>query len=216
MAQPAQVASIETVDTFKASLVVYLDKAGRILDEANATVVRTRVWLEADRLVHWKNQVGRRTRELALADQELLTARLSGMDEAIRTRRMAADKARQALGRAEAGLDRVRHWIRNYETQVESPAKRVSQLRQVLASDMTRALAYLQSAVSTLAEYAGLSAPAPAAATGTPTGPAAAPAPGPTAPPAADALPANTAGPAGPGGPDPGAGPAAAGGPRCT
>jgi hypothetical protein len=157
MPQPAQVTSIEAVDGFKASLVVYVEKAGRLLDEVSAAIVRTRIWLETDRLIHWKNQVRRRTRELAQADQELLTARLSGMPEAVKARRMAAENARLALRQAEEGLDRVRHWIRRYETQVESQAKLVSQLRQTLAFDMTRAATFLQGAVTTLASYADLS-----------------------------------------------------------
>src|ERR1051325_7567904 len=98
MPQPAQVTSIEAVDGFKASLVVYVEKAGRLLDEVSAAIVRTRIWLETDRLIHGKNQVRRRTRELAQADQELLTARLSGMPAAVKARRMAAENARLASG----------------------------------------------------------------------------------------------------------------------
>jgi hypothetical protein len=89
MSQSAKITSIEALDAFKASLIVYLEKAGHILDEVNEDVVRTRIWLQADRQLHWKNLLRQRTKELAQAEQELLTARLSGLPEAIKIRRLA-------------------------------------------------------------------------------------------------------------------------------
>jgi len=162
MPQPAKVTSIEALDAFKVSLIVYLEKAGRILDEVSEEVVRTRTWLETERLLHWRNQVRKRARELAQADQELLTARLAGMPEAIQTRRMAVNKARLALREAEEGLARVKHWMRNYETEVESQAKSVIQLRHSLGFDMSKAVAFLDGAASTLAAYAQSAPPRPA------------------------------------------------------
>jgi hypothetical protein len=161
MPQPAKVTSIEALDAFKVSLIVYLEKASRILDEVSEEVVRTRTWLETDRLLHWRNQVRKRARELAQADQELLTARLSGMPEAIQTRRMAVNKTKLALREAEEGLARVKQWMRNYETDVESHAKAVMQLRHSLGFDMTKAVAFLEGAASTLASYAESAPPRP-------------------------------------------------------
>ena len=152
MPQLAKVTSIEALDAFKVSLIVYLEKAGRILDEVSEEVVRTRTWLETERLLHWRNQVRKRARELAQADQELLTARLGGLPEAIQTRRMRE---------AEAGLARVKHWMRNYETEVESHAKAVIQLRHSLGFDMSKAVAFLDGALLTLASYAESAPPQP-------------------------------------------------------
>src|SRR2546423_7407376 len=144
MPQPAKVTSIAALDAFKASLCVYLEKAGRLLDEVSEDVVRTRAWLETDRLAHWKKQVHLRTRALAQADQELLTARLSGVPEAIQTRRMAVNQAKQTLIEAEEGLARVKQWIRHYETHAQSQSKLITQLRHSLAFDMRKAVAFLE------------------------------------------------------------------------
>jgi hypothetical protein len=162
MPQPAKVTSIEALDNFKACLIVYLEKAGGLLDEVGEDVVRTRVWLQTDRLLHWKNQVRQRASELAAAEQELLTARLSGMPEAIKARRMAVNKSKLALQQAEDGLNRVKGWIRHYETQVESHAKMVTQFRHTLTGDMKKAVAFLEGAAAALADYADLSPPVPA------------------------------------------------------
>ena len=165
MAQSAKVTSIDALDTFKANLIVYLEKTGRILDGVCDDVVRTRIWLQTDRQLHWKNLIRQRTRALAQAEQELLTARLSGLPEAIKIRRLAANKAKLAVEEAENGLARVRQWVRQYETQVESHAKVVSKLRQTLALDMGKAVAFLDKAATALADYAGISPPARTAAT---------------------------------------------------
>jgi hypothetical protein len=161
MPHSAKVTSIEAIDAFKASLIVYIEKARCVLDDVSDDVVRTRSWLQADRQLHWKNQTRQRTRELAQAEQELLTARLSGMAEAIKARRMAVNKARIALGQAEDRLARVKQWQHQFETQVESRAKVVMQLRHSLAHDMGKAVAFLEGAAATLAAYADMAPPHP-------------------------------------------------------
>ena len=161
MPQTAKVTSIEAIDAYKASLIVYLEKAGCVLDDVTDDVIRTRIWLQTDRQLYWKNQMRQRTRELAQAEQELLTARLSGMPEAIKARQMAVNKARLTLREAEERLARVKRWMRQFETQVESRAKVVMQLRHSLAHDMRKAVAFLEGAAATLAAYADMAPPAP-------------------------------------------------------
>jgi len=167
MPQPAKVTSIEALDDFKANLIVYLEKAGRLLDEISEDVVRTRIWLETDRQLHWKKRVHHRTKELAQAEQELLTARLSDMPEAIKARRLAVNKAKLALRQAEEGLARVKQWIRRFETEVQSRTKVVAQLRHVLAYDMNKAAALLEGTAATLAAYAEIAPPTPSSASTT-------------------------------------------------
>ena len=160
MATEAHVSSIAALDDFRAALVIYLERTGRILDDVNGEVVATREWLQTDRQAHWQHVIRRREKELAQAEAELLTARLSGNPGAIQDRRLVAQRARNALEEAQAGLARVRRWLRHYETEVEARAKVVHQVRQMIGYDMTKAVAYLQNAATTLADYAALAAPA--------------------------------------------------------
>ena len=97
----ARVTSIDALDDFRAKLLVYCARARRLLDDVNDDVVRTRVWLQSDRLPYWKKQVWLKQKELAIADQELMTARLSDMPEATQARRMAVNKCKAALREAE-------------------------------------------------------------------------------------------------------------------
>jgi hypothetical protein len=103
----------------------------------------------------------RRARELAQAEQELLTARLSGMPEAIKARQMVVNKSRLTLREAEERLARVKQWLRQFATQVDARAKVVTQLRNSLVHDMGKAVAFLEGAAASLAGYAEMAPPAP-------------------------------------------------------
>jgi hypothetical protein len=153
-AESAKVTSIDALDSFKASLIVYRDRAGAILDEISGDVARTRIWLETERLPHWKRLVQQRTKELGQAKQELMTAQLSEVPETVKARRLAVHKAELSLRDAEEGLARVKHWIRRYETQVESRLKTVTKLRDFLASEMGKGVVFLEGATASLIEYA--------------------------------------------------------------
>ena len=72
MPDRARVTSLEAIEAFRAKLIIYRDKAGRVLDEVSDEVTRTRVWLQSDRRTYWQSQVERRTRELQQRQQELL------------------------------------------------------------------------------------------------------------------------------------------------
>jgi hypothetical protein len=152
----AHVTSIPALDDFRAKLVVYLSKAGRVLDDVRQEVVGTRIWLQTNRQLHWKSKLKKRRHQLSRAEAELLSARLSGHPSVIQERRMTVQRARAAVAEAEEAVARVKSWLRNYETQVESRLKAVNQLRQVLTQDMKKAVIFLETAGDTLAEYANL------------------------------------------------------------
>ena len=152
----AHVASVAALDEFRAKLIVYLSKAGRVLDDVRQEVVATRIWLQMDRQLHWKLEVKKRGQRLSRAEAELLSARLSGHPSVIQERRMEVQRARAAVAEAEQTLARVKSWLRQYETQVESRLKAVNQLRQVLTQDMKKAAVFLETAGDTLSEYANL------------------------------------------------------------
>ena len=72
MPQQAQVRSVDALDSFRASLIVYLSQARPALEEVSAEVVRTRVWLETEQRNYWENQVRRRRKELEQAPAGVL------------------------------------------------------------------------------------------------------------------------------------------------
>ena len=170
MPERARVTSLEALEDFRAKLILYREKAGRVLDEVSDEVIRTRVWLESDRQTHWQNDIRRLTRELEQRQQELFSAELSGLLEASATQRGAVQKARRAILGAEEKLKLVRQWQRQFDHRVEPPARQVEKLRHNLSHDLGLAVAWLNEMTKTLGAYLELSpATAPSAQSGGPT-----------------------------------------------
>src|SRR5882672_10918645 len=105
MPERAKVTSLEAVEAFRARLIIYRDKAGRVLDEVSEEVSRTRSWLQNDRITFWEGQIRRRQKELEMRQQELFSAQLSGMRDASFVQQQAVQRARRAIGEAEGKLN---------------------------------------------------------------------------------------------------------------
>jgi hypothetical protein len=157
MPESAKVTSLEAIEDFRAKLIVYRDKAARVLDEVGDEVTRARLWLETDRPGHWQNQIRQRTRELEQAQQELFSAQLSGLREASYAQHATVQKCRHAIRDAEEKIKLVKQWQRQFDQRVESPARQVEKLRHLLGHDLGLAVAWLNEMTKTLSAYAELS-----------------------------------------------------------
>jgi len=157
MPDQAKVTSLEAIEAFRAKLIIYRDKAGRVLDEVSDDVTRTRVWLESERPVYWQNQIRQLNRKLEAAQQELFSAQLSGLRDASYTQQAAVGKLRRAIRDAEDKAKIVQQWQRQFDQRVESPARQVEKLRHFLGHDLSMAVAWLNEILKSLAAYSELS-----------------------------------------------------------
>ena len=163
MPERAKVTSLEAIEAFRAKLIVYREKASRVLDEISSEVTRTRLWLQQDRVIHCDGEIRRHRRELEQKQQELFTARIAIMDDPVDVKQAEVRKARNNLRDAEAKLERVRRWTRAFDQRVETPARQVEKLRHIVDKDLTMAVGLLKEISQTLNAYMELSAnPAPA------------------------------------------------------
>ena len=177
MPERARVTSLEAIETFRARLIVYREKAGRILDDVGDGVVRTRLWLQTNRIAHWKGEIRQRELELKQKQEELFSAQLSDLPEASYVRQAAVRKAQEAVRVAEERLQTVKQWNRQYDQRVEPLAHQVEKFRHDLSHDLGKALAWLNEVSKTLGEYAELSPTAHPAASAPKENQAASPAP---------------------------------------
>lgn len=161
MPERAKVTSLEALEDFRAKLIIYRDKASRVLDEVSDDTTRTRLWLETERPAYWQNQIRRLTRDLETAQQELFSAQLSGLRDASYAQQAAVGKIRRSIRDAEDKAKTVKQWQRQFDTRVEAPARQVEKLRHFLGHDLARAIAYLNEAIKNIAAYAELSPSSP-------------------------------------------------------
>ena len=124
-----------------------------MLDEVSEDVLRTRVWLQTDRVTFWEGQIRKRQKELEMRQQELFSSQISGMRDASFTQQQAVQRARRALQEAEDKLRVVKQWSRQYDQRVEPLGKQVEKLRHNLVHDLGEAIAFLAEVNRTLAEY---------------------------------------------------------------
>ena len=155
----AHVSSLEALESFRTSLILYASKARPAVEEVSSDVLRTKLWLENEQRMHWENQVRRRSQALEQAQQALSSARMSNLREASTTEFMAVRKAKRALEEAEAKLKVLKYWNREFDSRVEPLVKQLEKLHTFLSSDLVQANAYLAQAIDTLAAYAEVAPP---------------------------------------------------------
>lgn len=176
MGNQAKVSSIDALDQFRASLVIFLTKARRSVSDANDEARTTRMWLQHDRVVHWENEIRKRSRVLDQAEQEFMSARLAKNNEtALRIRKAAVEKAKRALDEAQTKLRRVKGWAQNFDSAADPILKRLEGMKQFIDEDLPKAIAYIVGLQRTLAAYTqgpppDDSSPAPDTATAGPGG----------------------------------------------
>lgn len=162
MPQQAQITSVEAIESFRASLIVYLSQTRPLLEEISREAVQTRLWLQNDQRRHWELELRRRQRKLEEARQELFAAKLSSLQGTSSLQYMAVQRAQQAVQEAESKLAALKKWNRELEDRAAPLTKQVEQLQGFLFMDMGRAVAYLDQVLNALAAYRGVaSAPAP-------------------------------------------------------
>jgi len=159
MEERAQVTSVDAIEAFRASLIIFLTKARPTLEEVCNEVVRTKLWLQNDQRNFWENQMRLRKRELERAQAELFSARLSRLQQATGVQELALHKAQRAIREAEAKLATIKKWEHELENRSEPLVRMVDQLHGYLTTDMARAVAYLVQVVQTLEAYAESSKP---------------------------------------------------------
>lgn len=154
MADRAKVISSEAIESFRASLIVYIEKTRAVLDDISDDVTRTRMWLEDEKRSYWQNEIRHRGRDLERKQAALFEARLSLIPRGTIMEQAAVLKAKQSMDEAVNGLEMVRKWIKQYDSRVKPLAKDVDKLRDVLVQHMGRAVIHLTRVLDSLAAYA--------------------------------------------------------------
>ena len=160
MPERAQVTSVEAIEAFRASLILFLSKARPTLEEVAGDVLRTKLWLQTDQRGHWEKQMKLRSRALEQAQAELFSARLSKLQNASAAQEMSLHRAQRSVREAETKLRLLKKWDRDLENRTDPLVKQVEQLHGFLTSELVRANALLVEMVRTLEAYAQVAPPA--------------------------------------------------------
>ena len=155
--QQVKVTSLDALERFRASLIVFITEAHRSVDEVSDEVRRTRYWIQTDRRTHWEGEQRRRKRKLDQTEQELFAAKLSGLRDTTAAQEAAVRKAKAALAEAEGKLRVIKLWNKNFDSNADPLVRGLNNLRECLDQDMPKALAFLVRAQRTLEAYTEIS-----------------------------------------------------------
>lgn len=159
MPDKANVASVEGLDRFRSNLVVFLERAGSILDEVGEEVKRTRIWLQTEQKMRVTQRIKMESRKLEMLEQEMFTARLSSLSTAKTGAQMQINKKRREIRDLEDKLKAIAAWARNFDSTVEVEARKVEKLRFLLDGEMKQAMSFLAESIRLLEEYASAGLP---------------------------------------------------------
>ncbi len=149
----AHVTNLESLERFRSSLVLFLERANLILDEVGEEVKRTRIWLQTEQRLKLALEMKRIHRELEMLEAELFSARLSDLAQKKTGVQMLVNQKRRETRELEETQRKVAGWLRGYDSIVETEAKKVEKLRHHLDTDMVRAVTYLKEAILQLNAY---------------------------------------------------------------
>jgi DNA repair exonuclease SbcCD ATPase subunit len=132
MATEARVRSLDDLEAFRSSLVVYLTKARRNVDQVGEEVRRTRIWITNEQRTYWTEQVRKRSRMLDQANAELMTAKLSNFRDNITAQEQAVRKAKAALDHAQQKVEMVKRWNRDFDRLTDPLMRKLDSMRHFL------------------------------------------------------------------------------------
>jgi hypothetical protein len=160
MATHARITSIEALERFRASLIIFLNKSRSSIDQVTDEIRRTRSWIQNDQRTHWESEARKRARTLAQAEQELLSARMTKALDNLSAQQLAVKKARHALEEAADKVRLVKRWIRDFDGTVEPMVKGLNSMRGYLDHDLPHGIAHLAETSKIMEDYMEVAKPA--------------------------------------------------------
>lgn len=155
MAQSAEVASLQALIDWKASLCTFTAEAQEALSAEFMEVQRILVWLE-EQLKYWTGMVRQCEEEVIQAKIELARWRLmriGGRPPDTTEQERALRRAQERLAEAEEKQENTRHWLRQLPDDVNDFEGPVRLLATLLDADMPKADVLLESKIASLEAY---------------------------------------------------------------
>lgn len=157
MANQAKVGSLDSIKSFRTSLVIFIERMTNSLDEVSDEVKRTRNWVLDDQLNYWRNMKRQWEKKLDQAEQELYSSRLSTLHNTNTEAQMNVRRATQKVDEIDGKIRTVQKWSRGYDSIVEPLARRLDTFRDLLSTKYPKAIFQLDKAIETLESYAEIS-----------------------------------------------------------
>ena len=160
MANPAQVKSIDSLQSMTAALECFHADAASALDELDMEIRRATQFIAEDCRQYWKHEVRRSTERVVEAKLALEHAQMfRGGDERQAScieEKKVLEREKRRLQLAEAKVEAVRHWTITIERALNEYRAVRSQFANWLESDFPKAAAVMHRMIAALETYVRL------------------------------------------------------------
>ena len=157
MSGPANITDIGALDEFRRALIRFREELGVAVAEADSDVKSTFVWLERDRMLHWKRAVPRLDEELTSTKAALFRKEMQTMGTG---QRPSTIDEKKAVGRAKARVedarerfDKTRRWLMTLEREVSLYKSHMSPMASLIDRDLPEAIQLLRNMALALEAY---------------------------------------------------------------
>ncbi|MEW6250074.1 MAG: hypothetical protein AB1716_05465 [Planctomycetota bacterium] len=158
MGEYVRVESIVALRRFRTALCRFAEAVGLALDEAEAELLRTDLWLKQEQPAHWKRQLALRTELHTRAKSELTRKKYQKTALGLRPSCVDEEKAlvlaEQHLAEARAKQAALKAWSRTFERETYAYMAVSQDLRVAVQNGIPRGLAQLDAMVAALEAYA--------------------------------------------------------------
>ncbi len=154
MAEQAKVSSIDALESFRAELVNYVEKARVALEDAEGEVRRTRTWLDVDRATFWTREMKQRTKQMEMAEAEYYNARITRPTESHAFHKMAIAKAKRKVEDAEEKLRVLKHWRTQFDPRVTPLVRQLDPMFFMVMRHLPKGIHMLGESIKALQSYA--------------------------------------------------------------
>ncbi len=160
MSTSANVRSIEAIRDFRVAILKYVEEAGDAITQLRMQVRRVQQWLDQDRPAFWREQVTRGWTRVSEARANLemcQTRRVAGERPSCHDEKVALEKAKKIVERAEQLIDVVRMWSQQIQHESLEYEGSLGQFETYCQVDLGKAVGMLDRVLASLERYAELS-----------------------------------------------------------
>lgn len=153
----ANITDVGALDEFRRALIRFREELNAAIAEADSEVKSTFVWLERDRMLHWRRAVPRLDEELVSAKSALFRKEAQTMGTGQRPstidEKKAVERAKRRSEDARERLERTRRWLATLERDVSLFKSAMSPLSTLVDRDLADAILRLRNMSLALEAY---------------------------------------------------------------
>ena len=153
----ARVLDLKAIEKFKGSMVEFGDTVKIALIEADSEIERAIVWLERDRIQHWRRQIQKRQELVTRAKSALYRKQMQGNDKdgrpSVVDEKVELARSLKHLKSAEERLEHTKRWRNRLEREYALYKGQVQSLSGMAERDVPMAVALLGKILEHLEAY---------------------------------------------------------------